>query len=131
MRRWACWGGRAWPRSGPRTWDPRAGAGWGGTAARRWWPPGRPSREISFTAARRAVIASVQAGAATASLPASLTTANRDRRLASLARRRITVDRNRHRDRKTKARPGFPAGGTLPAHPTAVAEISICGTLAA
>src|SRR6266536_2287950 len=42
MPRWACWGGRAWSRSGPRTWVPRAGAGWGWTAARRLRPPGRP-----------------------------------------------------------------------------------------
>jgi hypothetical protein len=85
----------------------------------------------AFTAARRAVIASVQAGAATAGLPASLTTANRDRILAGLARCRITVDRNRHRDRKTKARPGFPAGGPRLATRTAAAEISVCGPLAA
>jgi hypothetical protein len=64
-------------------------------------------REISFTAARRAVITSARTGAATASLPAALTRANRDDTLA----RRVQVDRNRHRDRKTKARPGFRPGG--------------------
>ncbi len=98
--------------------------------ARRGRRAGQPvhPREISFTAARRAVIASVQAGAATASLPASLITANRDRILARLARCRVTVDRNRHRDRKTKARPGFPAAGPRLATRTAVAEISVCGT---
>jgi hypothetical protein len=68
-------------------------------------------REISFTAARRAVISSVRSGAATASLPAALTAANRDAILAGLARRRVQVDRHRHRDRKTKARLGFPHGG--------------------
>jgi hypothetical protein len=101
--------------------------------ARRGRRAGQPvhPREISFTAARRAVIASIQAGAATASLPASLLTANRDRILAGLARCRITVDRNRHRDRKTKARPGFPAGGPRLATRTAAAEISVCGTLTA
>jgi hypothetical protein len=101
--------------------------------ARRGRRAGQPvhPRQISFTAARRAIIASVRAGAATASLPASLTTANRDRILAGLARCRITVDRNRHRDRKTKARPGFPAGGPRLATRTAVADISVCGPLAA
>ncbi len=47
---------------------------------------------------------------ATASLPAPLITANRDNVLAAVARR-VHVDRNRHRDRKTKARLGFPPGG--------------------
>jgi hypothetical protein len=100
--------------------------------ARRGRRAGQPvhPRQISFTAARRAIIASVRAGAATASLPASLTTANRDRILAGLARCPITVDRNRHRDRKTKARPGFPAGGPRLATRTAVAGISVCGPLA-
>jgi hypothetical protein len=68
-------------------------------------------RQISFTAARRAVIASTRSGAATASLPAALSRANRDAILGGLARRRIDVDRNRHRDRTTKARPAFPPGG--------------------
>ena len=54
-------------------------------------------REISFTAVRRAVITSVRSGAATASLPAALTRANRDDTLAALARRRVQVDRTRHR----------------------------------
>jgi len=85
-------------------------------------------REISFTAARRAVITSVRTGAATASLPAALTRANRD---DTLAGRRVQVDRNRHRDRKTKARPGFPTGGPRLATRTAPAQISICGPIAA
>jgi hypothetical protein len=88
-------------------------------------------REISFTAARRAVISSVRAGAATASLPAALTAANRDAILAGLARRRVQVDRHRHRDRKTKARPGFPAGGPRLATRTAPAQISVCQPLTA
>jgi hypothetical protein len=92
---------------------------------RRAGQPVHP-RQISFTAARRAIIASVRSGAATASLPAALTTAARDRALAALARRRVTVDRDRHRDRKTKARPGFPAGGRRLATCTAAAEISVC-----
>ena len=75
-------------------------------------------REISFTAARRAIITTTRAGAATASLPAPAITANRDRVLAGLARRRVDVDRNRHRDRTTKARLSFPPGGPrVPALP--------------
>src|SRR6266567_737452 len=80
-------------------------------------------REISFTAARRVVITSSRSGAATASLPAALTAASRDVILAGLARRRAVVDRDRHRDRKTKARPGFPPGG--PRLPTTTAQAQI------
>ncbi|HZC63812.1 MAG TPA: hypothetical protein VE464_19405 [Streptosporangiaceae bacterium] len=96
--------------------------------ARRGRRAGQPvhPREISFTAARRAVVASVRSGAATASLPAALTGANRDAILAGLARRRVQVDRCRHRDRKTKARLGFPPGGPRLPTRTAPAEISVC-----
>jgi hypothetical protein len=88
-------------------------------------------REISFTAARRAVITTTRTGAATASLPASAITASRDRALAGLARRRVDTDRHRHRDRKTKARPGFPPGGPRIPALTAKAQISICQPIAA
>jgi hypothetical protein len=96
--------------------------------ARRGRRAGQPvhPREISFTAARRAVVASARSGAATASLPAALTGANRDTILAGLARRRVQVDRCRHRDRKTKARLGFPPGGPRLATRTAPAQISVC-----
>ena len=87
-------------------------------------------REISFAAARRAIIATTRSGAATASLPLALISANRARILASLARCRITVDRSRHRDRKTKARPGFPHGGPRIPTLTAPAQISVCGAAA-
>ena len=88
-------------------------------------------RHISFTAARRAIITTTRAGAATASLPSPALAASRDRALAGLARRRVDVDRHRHRDRKTKARPGFPPGGPrIPAR-TAAAQISICQPIAA
>ena len=87
-------------------------------------------REISFAAARRAVITSVRYGAATASLHVQLAEANRDGVLAVLARRRVQVDRNRHRDRKTKARPGFPASGPRLVTRTAPAQIAVCGPLA-
>ena len=101
--------------------------------ARRGRRAGQPvhPRQISFTAARRAVISSVRSGAATASLPAALTTANRDAILARLARRRVQVDRHRHRDRKTKARPGFPAGGPRLITRAAPAQISVCQPLTA
>ena len=97
---------------------------------RRAGQPVRP-REISFTAARRAVIAATRSGAATASLPAALTRACRDRALAGLARRRIVIDRDRHRDRKTKARLSFPHAGPRLATRTAPVKISICQPLAA
>ena len=100
--------------------------------ARRGRRAGQPvhPREISFTAARRAIIASVRSGAATASLPAQMITARRKHTLAGL-RRRVQVDRHRHRDRKTKARPGFPAGGPRLVTRTAPAEISVCQPLTA
>jgi len=88
-------------------------------------------RQISFTAARRAVIATTRAGTATASLPAPAVAASCGRVLAGLARRRVDVDRNRHRDRKTKARLGFPPGGPRIPAQTAVAQISVCQPIAA
>jgi hypothetical protein len=101
--------------------------------ARRGLRAGQPvhPRQISFTAARRAVIASARTGAATASLPATLTAANRDAILARLARRRVQVDRHRHRDRKTKARPGFPPGGPRLVTRTTPAQIIVCQPLTA
>jgi len=41
------------------------------------------------------------------------------------------VDRHRHRDRKTKARLGFPHDGPGMPTLTAPAQISVCGTAAA
>ena len=49
-----------------------------------------------------------RAGAATASLPPGLTAANQARILASLARCRITIDRNRHHERKPGSRSRSP-----------------------
>ena len=97
---------------------------------RRAGQPVQP-REISFTAARRAVIAATRSGTATASLPAALTQAHRDRALTSLARRRVVIDRDRHRDRKTKARLGFPPAGPRLATRKAPAKISVCRPIAA
>jgi hypothetical protein len=88
-------------------------------------------REISFAAARRALITSARSGAATTSLPRALAAANRARILDVLARCKITIDRGRHRDRKTKARLAFPRGGPVIPALTAPAQISICGTTAA
>jgi hypothetical protein len=88
-------------------------------------------RHISFTAARRAIIAATRVGTATASLPAPAITASRDRALAALARRRVDTDRRRHRDRKTKARLGFPPGGPRIPVQTAAAQISICQPITA
>ena len=88
-------------------------------------------REISFTAACRAIIAATCSGAAAASLPAALTTASRDHARAGLARRRVVIDRDRHRDRKTKARPRFAhAKSRLPTR-IAPAQIGICRSLTA
>jgi hypothetical protein len=101
--------------------------------ARKGKRAGQPvhPREISFTAARRAIITATRSGAATASLPAALAQASRDTILARLAKRRVDAGRDRHRERKTKARPGFPPGGPHLATTTAPAEISICEPIAA
>src|SRR5215475_3195291 len=103
------------------------------TPAARGRRAGKPvhPRQISFTAARRAVITTTRTGTATASLPTPPATTNQHTTLTELARRRITIDRDRHRERKTKARPGFPAAGPHPATHTAPAQINICKPLAA
>ena len=51
--------------------------------------------------------------------------------LHDLGRRRVTVDRGRHRDHKTKARQAFPAAGRGITTRTAPARVLICGPLAA
>jgi Transposase DDE domain len=103
------------------------------TPAKKGRRAGKPvqPREISFTAARRAVITTTRTGAATASLPTPLTTANHQTTLTELARRRVILDRDRHRERKTKARPGFPHAAAHPPTHTAPAEITICKPQAA
>ena len=97
---------------------------------RRTGQPAHP-REISFTAARRAAITSIRTGAATASLPAAITAARRQATLRDLGRRRVTIDRDRHRDHKTKARQAFPAAGRGTATRKAPATITLCGPIAA
>jgi hypothetical protein len=101
--------------------------------ARKGRRAGRPvqPREISFTAARRAAITSVRNGTATASLPAALTAARRNDTLTGLGKRRIVIDRDRHRDRKTKARQAFPSTGRGTPTRTATARVTVCGPLAA
>ena len=97
---------------------------------RRTGQPVHP-REISFTAARRAAITSIRTGTATASLPAAITAARRQATLCDLGRRRVTIDRDRHRDHKTKARQAFPAAGRGTATRKAPATITLCGPIAA
>jgi hypothetical protein len=97
---------------------------------RRAGQPVHP-REISFTAARRAAVTTTRNGAATASLPAPLTTARRNDTLSGLGKHRIVIDRDRHRDRKTKARQGFPATGRGTPTRKAPARITVCGPIAA
>ena len=98
--------------------------------ARRAGQPVHP-REISFTAARRAAVATTRNGAATASLPAAVTASRYHDTLRDLGRRRFTIDRDRHRDHKTKARQAFPAAGREITTRKAPAAITICGPLAA
>ena len=97
---------------------------------RRAGQPVQP-REISFTAARRTAITTTRSGAATASLPGALTAARRAGALCDLGGRRVVIDRDRHRDRKTKTRQAFPAAGRGTATRKAPATITVCGPLAA
>ena len=97
---------------------------------RRAGQPVHP-REISFTAARRAAVATTRNGAATAGLPAAVTASRYHDTLRDLGRRRFTIDRDRHRDHKTKARQAFPTAGREITTRKAPAAITICGPLAA
>jgi Insertion element 4 transposase N-terminal len=83
---------------------------------RRAGQPVQP-REISFTAARRAVLAAIRHGAASYALLTS-----------AISRCRTVIDRCRHRARKTKARPAFPGAGHDTATRTAEAVITVCNT---
>ena len=116
--------------TGPR---PGSSAPWP-AAQPAWTPPpeGRRAgqqvqpREISFTAARRAALASIRSGAATASLPAPMAGTFRRDTLRALGKRRIVIDRHRHRDRKAKTRQAFPGAGRAITTRTAIAQVSIC-----
>ncbi|MFI5065215.1 MAG: hypothetical protein ACHP9Z_14750 [Streptosporangiales bacterium] len=109
------------------------------SAARRAAPAGKgrragqkvQPREISFTAARRAVLASIRSGAATASLPAPITAALHHETLRALGKCRIVIDRHRHRDRKTKTCQAFPAAGRAITTRTAPARVTVCMPAAA
>ena len=94
-------------RAGPRRGPPGGASAAPARKGRRAGQPVQP-REISFTAARRAAITTVRNGCATASLPAAIITARRSGTLRDLGKRRVTIDRDRHRDRKTKARQASP-----------------------
>jgi len=117
---WVCGTGlaRALARAAARRAAP---AGKGRRAGRKVEP-----REISFTAARRAVLASTRSGAATASLPAPMAAASHRGSLRNLGKHRMVIDRHRHRDRKTKARQAFPGAGRGVTTRTAIAQISLC-----
>ncbi len=46
--------------------------------------------------------------------------------LRALGKRRIVIDRHRHRDRKTKARQAFPGAGCGITTRTAIARADVC-----
>jgi Insertion element 4 transposase N-terminal len=111
----------------------------GRTAARNTAPAakgrraGQPvhPREISFTTTRRTAIGTIRHGHATASLPRPVITANYHTALATIGKHRVQVDRNRHRDHKTKTRQPFPNAPRSITTRTATAQINICGVPAA
>jgi hypothetical protein len=84
------------------------------------------SREISFTAARRAAISGARQGTATASLPRRVVTSACRAVIAGIGRCRVTVDRDRHRDHKTKARQPFEKARRDTPTRTAAATITVC-----
>ena len=100
-------------RKGPRTGQPVA------------------ARHLSFTTARRTLIATVRAGTATASLPEPARAAAHQRALAVIATARVTTDRHRHRDHKIKSRQPFPHAPRGITTRTAPAHVHVCGTTAA
>ena len=51
--------------------------------------------------------------------------------LRALGKRRIVIDRHRHRDRKTKARQTFPGTGRGITTRTAIARVDVCTPVAA
>ena len=99
-------------RKGPRTGQPVA------------------ARHLSFTTARRTLIATVRTGAATASLPAPARAAAHHTALAVIATARVTTDRHRHRDHKLKTRRAFPHAPHDITTRTAPAHVHVCGTAA-
>jgi Transposase DDE domain len=87
-------------------------------------------RNLSFTTTRRTLINTVRAGTATASLPAPARTTAYRTTLDTITTAKVTTDRHRHRDHKTKTRQAFtraPRGITTR---TAPAVIHLYGTTA-
>jgi hypothetical protein len=109
----------AWAAAVEMTRGVARGAALAAVPARKGRRAGQPvhPREISFTAARRAVIAAVRHGAGSYALLAS-----------ALGRCRTVIDRNRHRARKAKARPAFAGAGHDTATRIAEAVITVCNT---
>ena len=100
---------------------------------RRTGQPVHP-REISFTAARRRRKPPSPASAPGLPPPACPPPSPppaAQATLRDLGRRRVTIDRDRHRDHKTKARQAFPAAGRGTATRKAPATITLCGPIAA
>jgi len=89
------------------------------------------ARHLSFTTARRTLIATVRTGAATASLPAPTRAAAHHHALAVIGTARVTTDRHRHRDHKIKSRQAFPHAPRGITTRTAPAVVHVCGTTAA
>ena len=89
------------------------------------------ARHLSFTTARRTLIATVRAGTATASLPAPARAAAHHHALAVIATARVTTDRHRHRDRKIKTRQPFSHASRTITTRTTPAHVHVCGTTAA
>jgi hypothetical protein len=89
------------------------------------------ARHLSFTTARRTLIATARAGTATASLPEHARAAAHHTALAAIATARVTTDRHRHRDHKIKSRRPFSCAPRNITTRTAPAHLHICGTTAA
>jgi Transposase DDE domain len=88
------------------------------------------ARHLSFTTTRRTLISTVRAGTATASLPAPARAAAHHTALTVIATERVTTDRHRHRDHKTKTRQPFPHAARDITTRTAPANLHICGAAA-
>lgn len=84
------------------------------------------ARDLSFTTARRAAVTAVTA--TPAGLPAPARTSAHQTALHEIATTRVTVDRHRHRTRKTKSRQAFGHATANAATVTAPAVIHVCGT---
>jgi hypothetical protein len=89
------------------------------------------TRHLSFTTARRTVLATIHTGTATAGLPSTTRTAAHQHALHQIAKARITTDRNRHRPRKIKSSQPFGHAPTGTTTRTIPAHTHICGAPAA